>query len=66
MTVAFKDVVLLKDFLAPENIPSLTDTDAVLSKLSIFHWKRKNYCTSINVLAMALYRLFAANNGKKR
>jgi 2-polyprenyl-6-methoxyphenol hydroxylase-like FAD-dependent oxidoreductase len=64
MTVAFNDVVLLKDFLSPENIPSLTDTNAVLSKLNTFHWKRKNYCTSINVLAMALYRLFAADHGK--
>lgn len=66
MTVAFNDVVLLRDLLSPENISSFTNTDEMLSQLSIFHWKRKNYCTSINVLAMALYRLFAANHGKNR
>ncbi|KAL7315953.1 Squalene epoxidase [Mucor circinelloides] len=61
MTVAFNDVVLLKDYLSHENVPSFADSEVILQKLNEFHWKRKNYCTAINVLAMALYRLFAAD-----
>ncbi|KAL1926909.1 hypothetical protein VTP01DRAFT_5239 [Rhizomucor pusillus] len=60
MTVALNDVVLLRDLLSPENIPSFTEFDLVLQQLDAFHWGRKRYCTAINVLAMALYRLFAA------
>ncbi|KAI7867051.1 squalene epoxidase-domain-containing protein [Mucor mucedo] len=62
MTVAFNDVVLLRDFLSPQNVPSFTDSELVIQQMNSFHWKRKNYCTAINVLAMALYRLFAANH----
>ncbi|ORX46338.1 SE-domain-containing protein [Hesseltinella vesiculosa] len=62
MTVALNDVVLLADLLSPDSIPSLTDVDAVMKQMSRFHWKRKKYCTAINVLAMALYRLFAAED----
>ncbi|GAA5804048.1 squalene epoxidase-domain-containing protein [Helicostylum pulchrum] len=62
MTVAFNDVVLLREFLSPENVPYLTDYEAIAQQMNSFHWKRKNYCTAINVLAMALYRLFAANH----
>lgn len=64
MTVAFNDVVLLRDLLSKEIVPSFTDTNTITKQLKTFHWKRKNYCTAINVLAMALYRLFAANDGK--
>jgi squalene monooxygenase len=62
MTVALSDVVLLRELLSPENIPSLTDAKSVMDQMKVFHWKRKKYCTSINVLAMALYRLFAAED----
>ncbi|KAI8078070.1 squalene epoxidase-domain-containing protein [Gilbertella persicaria] len=62
MTVAFNDVVLLRDFLSPDKVPSFTDTEKIKQQLTSFHWKRKNHCTAVNVLAMALYRLFAANN----
>jgi squalene monooxygenase len=64
MTVAFNDVVLLKELLSPDKIPSFTQTDLIIQQMSTFHWKRKNYCTAINVLAMALYRIFAANESK--
>ncbi|KAI8136682.1 squalene epoxidase-domain-containing protein [Fennellomyces sp. T-0311] len=60
MTVALNDVVLLRDFLSQESIPSYTETDVVVQQMDAFHWARKSYCTAINVLAMALYRLFAA------
>ena len=63
MTVALNDVVLLQSLLSADLVPSLTDTELVLQQMQTFHWQRKRYCTSINVLAMALYRLFAANDG---
>lgn len=60
MTVALQDVVLLKELLSPESIPSFTETDVIIQQMGAFHWARKRYCTAINVLAMALYRLFSA------
>ncbi|KAI8079955.1 squalene epoxidase-domain-containing protein [Halteromyces radiatus] len=62
MTVALNDVVLLRELLSPEVVPSFTDTQLVIKQMAKLHWKRKKYCTSINVLAMALYRLFAAED----
>ncbi|KNG46218.1 squalene monooxygenase [Stemphylium lycopersici] len=62
MTVAFNDVLLLSSLLSPSNIPTLEDTTAVLAALSTFHWQRKNGSSVINILAMALYSLFAADN----
>lgn len=62
MTVAFADVVTLTSLLSPQHIPSLEDTPAVLDALSTFHWRRKQNSSVINILAMALYSLFAANN----
>lgn len=61
MTVAFKDIVLIRELLSYENVPSFNDTKLVLKQLSRFHWKRKSSTTVINVLAQALYSLFAAN-----
>lgn len=65
MTVAFNDVVLLRDLLSPENVPDLGDTKSVINQMSTFHWKRKNLTSVINILAQALYSLFAAN-GRSR
>jgi squalene monooxygenase len=62
MTVAFNDVVTLSSLLSPANVPNLEDTDAVLKQMSAFHWARKGGSSVINVLAMALYSLFAANS----
>ncbi|EAT79729.2 hypothetical protein SNOG_12929 [Parastagonospora nodorum SN15] len=61
MTVGFNDVVTLSTLLSPANVPSLEDTSAVLSAMSQFHWARKSGSSVINILAMALYSLFAAN-----
>lgn len=66
MTVAFNDVVVLRDLLSPENVPNLADTRKVLKQLSAFHWKRKNGSSVINILAQALYSLFAADDAKLR
>ncbi|KAH6671878.1 squalene epoxidase-domain-containing protein [Halenospora varia] len=64
MTVAFNDVVLLAELLSPERIPSLADTDKIQAAMKEFHWKRKNLSSIINILAMALYSLFAANDSQ--
>ncbi|KAI4199946.1 MAG: hypothetical protein LQ350_004298 [Teloschistes chrysophthalmus] len=60
MTVAFNDVLTLRDLLSPENIPDLGDTAAVKRQMRRFHWQRKNLTSVINILAQALYSLFAA------
>jgi len=62
MTVAFNDVVLLRELLSPERIPDLGDTVAIQKAMKDFHWKRKRLSSIINILAMALYSLFAAND----
>lgn len=66
MTVAFSDVVLLRDYLSPTNIPDLDDHYELASILADFHWRRKGSpnsgSSSINVLSMALYSLFAADS----
>lgn len=65
MTVAFNDVVVLRDLLAPERIPSLSDADAVADAMRTFHWRRKQAASVINILAQALYSLFAADGTDK-
>ena len=61
MTVAFNDVVLLQELLNPEKVPDLGNTKAVLKQMEKFHWQRKHLTSVINILAQALYSLFAAN-----
>lgn len=62
MTVALSDVVLVSDLLSPENVPDLYNTDLVLKQLKSFHWQRKNLTSIVNILAQALYSLFAADD----
>ncbi|KAL6718830.1 Squalene epoxidase [Lecanora helva] len=62
MTVAFNDVVLLRDLLDPKMVPDLGNTKAVLKQMEKFHWRRKHLTSVINILAQALYSLFAAND----
>ncbi|MCJ1308013.1 Squalene epoxidase [Agyrium rufum] len=66
MTVALNDVLLLRDLLSPETVPLLTDTTLVLKQMRTFHWRRKNLTAVINILAQALYSLFAANDPQLR
>ena len=61
MTVAFNDVVLLRDLLSLKNVPDIGNTDLVRKQMKVFHWRRKNLTSVINILAQALYSLFAAN-----
>ncbi|KAJ5182584.1 squalene monooxygenase [Penicillium capsulatum] len=62
MTVALNDVCSIRELLSPESVPNLGDTALVLKQLSKFHWLRKRSSTVINILAQALYTLFAADN----
>ncbi|OLN88173.1 putative squalene monooxygenase [Colletotrichum chlorophyti] len=62
MTVAFNDCVILSDLLHPSRVPNLADPVALKNVLHEFHWRRKSLTSIINVLAMALYALFAAND----
>ena len=61
MTVALNDVVLLRDLLSPEKVPDLGNTKLVIQQMRTFHWRRKDLTSVINILAQALYSLFAAN-----
>ena len=62
MTVAFNDVVLLRDLLSPNLVPDLGNTNLVRQQMKVFHWRRKHSTSVINILAQALYSLFAAND----
>lgn len=64
MTVAFNDAVLLASLLEP--VPSLADRPAVKTAMASFHSQRRSLSSIINVLAMALYRLFAAQDRQLR
>lgn len=65
MTVALNDVVVLADLLGGGGggkPVSLSDQRAVAAALRSFHWRRKRLTAIINVLAQALYALFAAQD----
>jgi len=64
MTVAFNDAVLLSEVLHPDVVPYLDDTKLVLKQMQSFHWQRKGLSSVINILAMALYSLFAAEDAQ--
>jgi len=62
MTVAFNDAVLLSELLSPQQVPRLDNTKLVARQMRRFHWQRKNLTSVINILAQALYSLFAADD----
>lgn len=66
MTVGLHDAVLISRLLSPEVVPDLNDCDLVLSQLRKLHHQRKQLSSVINVLAQALYSLFAANDKRLR
>lgn len=66
MTVAFNDVVLVADRLSPTRVPDLSDTEMVMEQMRLFHWERKNLSSVVNILAQALYSLFAADDDNLR
>lgn len=62
MTVAFNDVLNLAELLHPSKVPDLANTAAIQDAMRKLYWRRKNYTSILNVLAQALYSLFAAND----
>ncbi|KAK7397962.1 Squalene epoxidase [Neonectria punicea] len=66
MTVAFNDVVVLAELLHPDRIPNLDDPKAINAAMDDLYWRRKSFTGIINVLAQALYSLFAANDRQLR
>jgi squalene monooxygenase len=60
MTVAFSDVVLLAPMIAAEL--DLTDWHALTEILHRWHWARKPLAATINILSVALYDLFSADD----
>lgn len=62
MTVALNDVVLLTELLHPTKIPMLDEPVPVLKAMKTFHWQRKGLTSVVNILAQALYSLFAADD----
>ncbi|KAG9303451.1 hypothetical protein G9A89_013778 [Geosiphon pyriformis] len=66
MTVAFNDVVIIAELLDPLIAPNFDDTRLILQQMEIFHWRRKKFCTTINVLAQALYALFSGEDENLR
>jgi squalene monooxygenase len=66
MTVAFNDVVILSELLSPANVPNLGDPRAIRNAMDTLYSRRKSMTGIINVLAMALYALFAADDRQLR
>ncbi|KAH6688029.1 squalene monooxygenase [Plectosphaerella plurivora] len=62
MTVAFNDALIISELLSPENCPDLSDDAALRKAKATWHWRRKRLTCIINVLAQALYALFAADD----
>ncbi|XP_008277409.1 squalene monooxygenase [Stegastes partitus] len=61
MSVALNDVRIWRSLLS--NIPDLYDDRAMLQAKKKFHWERKSsHSFVVNVLAQALYELFAATD----
>lgn len=61
MSVALNDVRIWRSLL--KNIPELYDNGAMLQAKKKFHWERKSsHSFVVNVLAQALYELFAATD----
>ncbi|KAG8711382.1 Squalene epoxidase [Ceratobasidium sp. 395] len=70
MTVAFSDVVILRRLLK-EHLESREgvekediwgDWDAIAGLLRKWHWERKSLASTVNILSVALYDLFGAND----
>ncbi|KAI0078005.1 squalene monooxygenase [Panus rudis PR-1116 ss-1] len=60
MTVAFNDVVILRDLLTKVN--DFNDWKEISRLLHTWHWKRKPLSATVNILSVALYDLFGADD----
>jgi squalene monooxygenase len=59
MTVALNDVVFLSRLLL--SCGDFTDQEQLSAILEHWHWLRKPLSSTINILSIALYDLFAAD-----
>ncbi|KAI9330102.1 squalene epoxidase-domain-containing protein [Obelidium mucronatum] len=57
MTVAFWDVIHLRDLL--REVPDLNDYALMKKQMRVMHWRRKTLSSTVNILANALYGVFA-------
>ncbi|KAF8890022.1 squalene epoxidase [Gymnopilus junonius] len=64
MTVAFNDVVVLRDLLA--TVDDFKDWKALRKVLHRWHWQRKPLASTVNILSVALYDLFGADDEELR
>jgi len=63
MTVALHDAVLLTPHLAPSHsLQDLSDWETIRRRLQTWHWERKHLAGVVNVLSIALYDLFGADD----
>ncbi|KAF2429063.1 squalene monooxygenase [Tothia fuscella] len=62
MMVALNDACHLRSLLSPFITPNFGDTKLVSKQVRRFHWQRKRSASVVNVLAGALYALFAAED----
>ncbi|KAJ3869241.1 squalene epoxidase-domain-containing protein [Lentinula novae-zelandiae] len=60
MTVAFNDIVILRDILA--QVGDFSHWDEIREGLRRWHWDRKSLASTVNILSVALYDLFGAND----
>ncbi|KAJ8084774.1 Squalene epoxidase [Marasmius tenuissimus] len=60
MTVGFNDVVVLRDLLRDVN--DFSDWEAIRNVLHRLHWERKPLASAVNILSVALYDLFGADD----
>ncbi|KAM6489222.1 Squalene epoxidase domain containing protein [Amanita muscaria] len=64
MTVALHDVVQLRELLSHVN--NLSDWERIRTLLHRWYWSRKPLSSTVNILSVALYDLFAADVEDKR
>ncbi|KAF8632746.1 hypothetical protein AX17_004767 [Amanita inopinata Kibby_2008] len=60
MTVALHDVVLLREFVS--GLDNLSDWNRIRDGLHRWHWHRKPLSSMVNILSVALYDLFGADD----
>ena len=63
MMVELKDVVLIARMLHPHNVASFKDSQATLSVVRSFHWKRKTHSVASNILHLGPCLVLSLHHG---